>query len=249
MPPPPPPPNLTPPPGYMGYTPSPMSSVPLKRVNGIARAAIILVGMAAGVAVVNVPVGRSVVDEAERFLDGETNSTEFVEGIAPYALLSVVQGIAWIASAVLVMIWMFRVAANHRTLHRGGTWGPGWTIGGWFLPPFLYIIPFLMFRELWKASDPDVPVGGEWRQGAVSPLVPVWFVVYSILPLGSIAFQSNDVFSGFGADERDLAQQIVDGGASDAITALIAVAGAAVFILMARQITRRHQRLTGETTA
>jgi hypothetical protein len=226
-----------------------MSSVPLKRVNGIARAAMILVGVAGGVAVATVPVGRSVVDDAERFLDGETTDTEFVEGIAPYMLLGVVQIIAIAASAVLVMIWMFRLAANHRTLHRGGTWGPGWAIGGWFLPPLLYIIPFLMFRELWKASDPDVPVGGEWRQGPISPLVTIWFVVYSIVPLGMIAVQSNDTFSGLGGDERDLAQQIVDGGASDAIAAAIAVAGAVAFILLARQLTRRHQRLTGEISA
>ena len=56
------------------------------------------------------------------------------------------------------MIWMYRMAANHRALQRNGTWAPGWAIGGWFLPPGgLYIIPFLMFRELWKASDPNGP--------------------------------------------------------------------------------------------
>lgn len=225
-----------------------MGSVSLKRIGGVARAAMILVGLAAFVAVVNVPVAESVVDEAETYLAGGSSDTEFVESIAPYALLSVVQGVAVMASAVLVIIWMFRMAANHRTLHRGATWGPGWAIGGWFLPPLLYVIPFLMFRELWKASDPDVPVGGEWRTGRVSPLVPLWFVLYSVVPLLAIAFQANDVLSGFGADERDLAEQIVDGGTSNLVTAATAAAGAAVFIAMALQLTRRHQRFTGETT-
>ena len=144
---------------------------------------------------------------------------------------------------------MYRIAANHRTLHRGATWGPGWAIGGWFLPPLLYIIPFLMFRELWKAADPEVPIGGEWRDRTVSPVVTIWFLAYSILPLALLPFQSSDVFSSFSADERDLAQQIVDGGTTNVITAVTAVAGAIAFIAMARQLTQRHQQLTGETTS
>ena len=47
----------------------------------------------------------------------------------------------------------------------------------WILPQMLYVIPFLMFRVMWKASDTDVPIGGDWRSGRVSPIVPVWFVV------------------------------------------------------------------------
>ena len=58
------------------------------------------------------------------------------------------------------MIWMFKMAKNVRALGRQGLrYAPGWAIGGWFVPPcVLYVVPWLMFRELWKASDPEPPI-------------------------------------------------------------------------------------------
>ena len=165
--------------------------MPLKRVGGVGRAAVILVGLAAIFAALTVIASQTVTDEAEAFLDGATASEDFIESIAPYLLLTFVQGAVVIASMVLVMIWMFRLAANHRSLHRGATWGPGWAIGGWFLPPLLYIIPTIMFRELWRASDPDVPIGGDWKSRPVSPLPIAWFVVYSVIPI-ALMFARSD---------------------------------------------------------
>ena len=228
-------------PAYHGAAPAPA----LKRTNGLGKAAMVAVGATAVATVVTALVQRTVTDEAERFLAGGVSDTDFIESIAGYALLSVLQGVGVVVSAVLVIIWMFRVARNHRTLHRGGTWGPGWAIGGWFLPPLLYVIPTLMFNELWKASDPDVPVGGDWRSGRGTPLVPIWFVTYSVLPIVMMFFQSN-VFSGFGAAEEDLARQIIDDQDATLASGLVAVAGAVSFIALARALADRHQRFTGE---
>ena len=194
-------------------------------------------------------VSQTVTDEADAFLDGATSSEDFIESIAPYLLLTFVQGAVVIASMVLVMIWMFRLAANHRSMHRGATWGPGWAIGGWFLPPLLYIIPTLMFRELWRASDPDVPIGGDWKSCPASPLIVAWFVVYSLIPIGVMFAQSDTVLSGLGGSEDELAKQIAgDQGIVIASTAVTVVA-AVIFIAFARALTDRHQRLTGEVIA
>ena len=188
---------------------------------------------------------RSARDDAQDLLDGTISTEEFVERAAPYLLMSVVQGVATVATAVITMIWMFRIARNHRVLHRGGTWGPGWAIGGWFLPPLLFVIPALMFRELWKASDPDVPIGGDWRGNRTSPLVPLWFVVYSLVPLGLLVAQSADGVS-LTASEQDMAQQVLDGQGTTILSAAVSVAGALVFVLLVRGLTDRHRRLTGE---
>ena len=187
-------------------------------------------------------------DDARALLDDSISTDEFVERAAPYLLMTTVQGAVTLASAVVTIIWMYRIAKNHRTLHRGGTWGPGWAIGGWFLPPLLYVIPFLMFRELWKASDPDVPIGGEWRSRPVSPIVPLWFVLYSVIPLVLLVLQSRSGFN-LGASERDLAQQLIDDQQATIVGAVVAVAGAGVFILLVRGLTSRHRQLTGEPTA
>ena len=223
------------------------SSVPLKRVGGVTTAAIVLVAVSALVAVLTVLVGQSFSDEAETYLADGMSNTDFVEEVAPYLLLTLLQGAVSIAAAVLVIIWMFRIAKNHRTLRRVGTWGPGWAIGGWFLPPLLYIIPTLMFRELWKASDPDVPVGGDWKSGRTSPLVWVWFVLYSLVPVILLFAQGGDTLGSLGGSEDQLAEQLTGSQTSAVIATAVTIAGAVAFIALARALTSRHRRLIGES--
>lgn len=223
------------------------SSVPLKRVGGVTTAAIVLVAVSALVAVLTVLVGQTFSDEAETYLADGMSGTEFIEEVAPYLLLTLLQGAVSIAAAVLVIIWMFRIAKNHRTLRRVGTWGPGWAIGGWFLPPLLYIIPTLMFRELWKASDPDVPVGGDWKSGRTSPLIWVWFVLYSLVPVILLFAQGGDTLGSLGGSEDQLAEQLTGSQTSVVIATAVTIAGAAAFIALARALTSRHRRLIGES--
>jgi hypothetical protein len=215
------------------------------RVGALAKAAMVLVAIAGACSLLTYVIGLPLVDDAEAFLRGETSSNDFARTMAPYGVVALVQGVATVAAVVLVMIWMFRLAANLRAMHRGTRWGPGWAIGGWFLPPLLYIIPFLMFRELWKASDPDVPIGGEWTSRPVSWLVTAWFVVYGPV---SVVVQAASAGSGFnfGGTERDLAQQVVDGQDTAALTGVAGIVAAGLFVVMAARLTSRHQQLIGE---
>lgn len=231
----------------MGYTATPMSSVPLQRIGKLATATVALTAVSAVVSLTTIWASRAAKGDAEALLADTITTDEFVEQAAPYLLMSTVQGVATLATAVLTVIWMFRIARNHRTLHRATTWGPGWAIAGWILPPLLFVIPFLMFREMWKASDPDVPVGGDWQSRPVSPVVPVWFVLYSLIPVALLVFQAGTGLN-FSASERDLAQQIVDDQQATVIGGVVAVAGAAAFIVLVRGLTARHRRLTGEAT-
>lgn len=223
-----------------------MSSAPLKRVGGIGRTASILVVATSALSVVGLAMTGLVVDDAEAFLADDIDRTEFLEAATPYALVSFLQALALLASAIVVIVWMHRVAHNLRTLHRGTTWGPGWTIGGWFLPPFLYVIPFLTFREMWKASDPDVPIGGEWRAGSAAPIIAAWFVVFGPVQAALQIAQLGDSFAGFGAGEKALAEQITGSMTIPIIAALSDVVAAALFVVMSRQLNARHRRLTGE---
>ena len=236
---------LAAPPGYVGYTATPLGNYPLKRVGALAKAAMILVGIAGACSLLTYLIGIPLVDDAEAFLRGDTSSNDFARTMAPYGVVALVQGVATLAAVVLVMMWMHRLAANLRAMHRGTRWGPGWAIGGWFLPPLLYIIPFLMFRELWRASDPDVAIGGEWRSRPVSWVVTAWFVVYGPV---SIVVQAVSAGSGlsFGGSERDLAEQVVDAQDTAAFAGVAGVVAAALFIAMAARLTSRHKQLIGE---
>ena len=142
---------------------------------------------------------------------------------------------------------MHRVASNHTALHRGTTWGSGWAIGGWFAPPFVYVIPMLVLGEMWKASDPEVPVGGDWKRGASSPLIPVWFVTYSLIPLVLLIVGFDDMFGGLGGDQAEqLAEQLTGDMLTSVVGAAANIVSAVVFLVIVRTITARHRRLTGE---
>lgn len=223
-----------------------MGSVPLKRVGGLAGVAAILVGASGVLSLISVAATRLAVDEAEAYLDGDLGEAAFLDAATSYALLSFVQALSVLAAAVVVIVWMHRIARNLRTLHRGTTWGPGWAIGGWFAPPLLFVIPYLALREMWKASDPDVPVGGEWRSRPVSPLVTAWFVVFGPVGAALQLAQLGDTFSGLSGGQEALAEQITGDMTVPLIAAVADLVAAVLFILVARGLTARHRRLTGE---
>jgi hypothetical protein len=102
-----------------------------------------------------------------------------------------------------------------------------------------------MFRELWKASDPDVPIGGEWRSRTVSWIVTAWFVVYGPMSIVVQVISARSGFS-FGGSERDLAQQVVDAQDTAALAGVTGVAAAALFVVLAARLTSRHKQLIGE---
>jgi len=223
--------------------------VPLSRVSGLGRIAVVLVLIAGVLPFFELLMRRTAVDDADKFLAGEIDSQDFTTNVLGYMMVGLVQGMVTLAAAVLTIIWMFRIAKNLRILHRGTTWGPGWAIGGWVAPPMVYVIPTLMFAELWKASNPEVPVGGDWRSGRSSPLPIVWGVLYTVPQLIAFALESGSLLDQLGGTEETIAKQITGSQTSDIVLAICSLAAAIAFALLARQLTDRHRRLTGESSA
>jgi lysylphosphatidylglycerol synthetase-like protein (DUF2156 family) len=222
------------------------SAAPAQRIGGLATAASIMCGVAAlGLVFMAVLQGTSRAD-AHAYLNGELSDSQFISAVTPYALVTFIQSVSVLATVVLVIVWMYRIAANLRKLGRRGTWGPGWAIGGWFLPPMLYIIPLLMFRELWHGSDPSTPLDANWRSKRFHPVIIAWFALYSVAPLVMLVRTGDQSLASIGGAERELAEHIAGSSTSTWITAAIGVAGAGAFIALCRMLTARHQRLTGE---
>lgn len=251
-PPPPPPPGLTgsQPPGYTAYANAPTVGK-LSRVGGLSTALVVLVGVVGVSAVIAAVLSGGARDSARDFREGRITENEFLESYLAVGMLGLLQLVATIAAFVLTMIVMYRLAANHRALGRRGTWAPGWAIGGWFLPPLvIYVIPFLMFRELWKASDPDAPHGtDQWKRSPVSALVPLWWVLYGLVPLGLIVMQGAGSVGGggFTSSTDALAETVEEQFALTLVGSLLTLAAAVVFIAMIRGLVARHRRLTGES--
>lgn len=251
---PPPPPPLAPPPGYVGYAETNWRG-DLSRVGGLERWISILLGVSVLTMIIGLVTIPSAVDAADDFF-ADRDDDAFTSSIAAHTVSESVAGLVSIALVVLSIVWLYRVIGNHRTIGRAVTWAPGWAIGGWFLPPFLFVIPMLVLRESWKASTPDGPPTSEsWRDEGESPLLWLWFVAYSVLPLvfgilsavqvGQLVFGSG---SGFGGDAADIAEYYSDGEALLYAQSIVSIVAAVAWFLVVRAITARHTRLTGEAS-
>ena len=233
------------PPGYTAYDPSFALRRATHRLAGLARAIQILIVVLFATSAVSMIV---ILANRSRFADlaAERIEESEIEGaIGAVGLVGVLTGLCQLAVAVCVMIWMWRAASNLRAAGRSDTtWAPGWGIGGWFCPPCIFVIPWLMLQELWKGAAPDAPPGpGPWRTTAANRLIPLWWVLYGLggLIVGGLQFRS-----GFAGDTEELAE-FYDDAALWTLASTVVTAGAGIcFIVIVRGITARHRRLTGE---
>jgi hypothetical protein len=248
--PPPPPPGLSPPPGAVGYQSGPWGAVTLERVGGLAKALTVVLIVNALGQIVTALFLRGQIDNARDLIAERIDDDTFLERQLGFSGVSLLTGGTTLAAAVLTMIWLYRVARNHRSLRRQTTWAPGWAVGGWFLPPLLYVIPTLMVREHWKAADPSSPPGDDsWRRGPEPWLVWVWFFVYSVAPILVLFRGDTTVLGpGFGANAEDLAESLVDAESSLWMSAALSFIAAILWLVIVRGLTARHRQLTGEAS-
>lgn len=246
--PPPPPFNLTPPPGYVAY--GGPGSVPFgtQPIGGVAKPLGILMMIMVPVQLLSVFSTISISNSAKDYLEGTISESKFKEAYS--GNLSQIGGLLVIPVAVLTMIWMLRMAKNLRALGRtGATFAPGWAIGGWFTPPCaIYAVPWLMLKELWRGSDPDLPAGDpNWKSGRVSPLITAWWIMYGLLPLAGFATAAGLLSGLQDVDTRDLADQFDKFAAINIALGVLGIGTAVVYLMIVRQLSARHMKAIGET--
>jgi len=254
-PPPPPPPPPGPPPAFGPPTgpPAESSGPQVRKVSGLGSALVILtsiVGVSALLSGITQAGARS---DARNFLDGVISEEEFLEAYSSASGAGALASAGQIAIAILTFTMMFKMARNLRDAGRDTRWGPPWAIAGWVLPPgVLYLIPWLMFRELWKASDPNVADGSDWRSTAdpVPVSFTLWWVFFGLAPIPFATLLGVSVVdAGLMANDTRalatiLAEQYWVTFASSVATAIAAVA----YVIMIRSLTSRHRHFTGELT-
>ena len=249
--PPPPPLNLTPPPGYVAYGGAGAAGGHFRRTKGLAKWLVVLLGVSLLVQVALILVQLTLKDAAKDFIDETLTAAQFDDKIAVFLLVALLAGIASVAQLVIMIIWTFRLAKNHQVLNRQPqTFSPGATIAVNLLGGCtLGILNYFMWRELWKASDPETAPGDpSWKQRLVSPLI----TVYLVLSLGAIAAGVASGVNQFGGirtsnKAEDLAEDLADQLAVISLSGLLTAAAAAVFIVVVRQLSARHMKAIGET--
>ncbi len=194
-------------------------------------------------------VQTSVNDAAGDLLDGSITEAAFDDRSTPAQLIQVLQGVAQIAAGVLTVIWMYRIARNVRSVGRDTTFHPLFSIFGWALPPFLFVLPTLVLRELWKASTPDSTAGEGGKRSGDNPLLYVWFVLFGLAPAVVFLLTVGSVFDAAlntSGDSRVAAEAIDAGSNYTLVSGVLVIAAAAVWIVFAKQLTARHVALIGE---
>jgi Domain of unknown function (DUF4328) len=136
---------------------------------------------------------------------------------------------------VLFIIWMFRSAKNHEALgSTGARFGPGWSIGSWFIPLANFVIPVLIMQDLWRGSD--VGRGRDdrnWRAASRSSLVGAWWAFWVASFLRYAA--TNAAFHGNSSLDHIKRSNFV------ALVGVVATGVAAILaIFVVRGLTRRQ---------
>lgn len=261
-PPPPPPPQpvpsypapgpLTPPPGYVAYgAPGAAMSSQFQPVKRFTTALVALQAVGMVVSLVAAIWQARLVDDAQRFLDGVITRREFENAFDSFSQFSFISLPVALAVIVLSAIWSYRIAGNLTSAGRAPlTWKSGFTILVWVFGCLLGILPFLLLREHWRASDPELGYGDPaWKSRPVSPLVTAWFVTNLVGQLASIA-AAGSVMSNFDPDAADdattLAKQFADQSGYIIPGTILALAASVLLIMVVRALSARHMRLTHE---
>jgi len=217
-----------------------------RSLHTVSRWLLALLGVSVALQVLNLPVIIAVRSRAVRYRDGRISTQSFQDTLNRQALIRLpLNGVA-VGVAVMSIIWMYRVAENHRALARQGSrWSPGWAIGGWFIP--LLVVPWLMLRELWRGSDPASPPGDpHWRQRRASPLLTAWWVVYALAPVGGTLVTLAGISFG-DSEERTakMARAVRHLYGAEIVSSVMTIVGGLLFAKVVWDLTRRQQALTG----
>lgn len=250
--PPPPPPNMAPPPGYVayggGYT-EPQGS--FRRIGALGKWLVALLCVSLAAQAILVVVQLTLKDAASDFLSSG-NVDVFDDKLVAYVGFSALVGIASIAQLVILIIWTWRMAKNAQLLGRQPQkFSPGATIainilGGCTLG----ILPFFMWREVWRASDPDVAPGdARWKSGLVTALIPVHLGLTLAGVVSTISISASagaTVGWNQGGSRTEIAERLNDKVFALVVSGLATAAAAVVFLVIVRQLTARHMRATRE---
>jgi len=144
---------------------------------------------------------------------------------------SLVRVVAMVGTAAAIMAWLFIAAENLENWGVRLKWGPGWSIGGWFVPVANLVIPVLVVNELAKASASAVsPQSAPRRTG--TGLIAAWWVTFLL----GTGFTRASAQKRFAPDEGDFVLGYVLPGT------LCYVAAAVLGMLVIRHITAAQAR-------
>lgn len=181
--------HLPPPPsapggGWSAVGPYATSSMPMPTIRSLAGLATALTVLLALVALVELWTAQALLRRAGLFDDAANGIlVGFEEGTdADDRVRAGLLGhfFGFVAIAVVFITWQFRHAKNAEVLGARGGLGPGWAIGGWFVPLGNYVLPAVQLHQSSRASDLE---GRQAGRGRGSGLVVLWAILFAMASL------------------------------------------------------------------
>jgi len=233
------------------YATSSMPRPPMRSLKGLAVALLVLL-----ILVALVEVGAAAARSSRAGLLDEVAESPFsidVDEISDadgaVAAFSILHVLLLLAAGVVFIIWQFRHAKNAEVLGARGGLGPGWAIGGWFIPLANLVLPTVQIFQSSKASD--VASRQEGRPPKGSALVIIWGVVFSlgllVLGAGGALAPSDDD----GDFEIDSFEDVDDLASSDRTASaghIILIPAAILGIVMVRTLTKKQTQAFDAST-
>ncbi|MFE6913743.1 DUF4328 domain-containing protein [Streptomyces rubiginosohelvolus] len=158
-------------PGGWGVATWPRSPV------GLARAVTALLGLVIAADLFAIGTGLRVRALWDRLATDEAMDVFSPDGASAERLYLVsgnVQNLANLVTAVVFIIWFHRTRRNAEVFDPSvQRMGPGWAVGGWFVPVANFWFPYRVASGVWEASAQTRPDGG-WRTVPRTPLNLWW---------------------------------------------------------------------------
>jgi len=179
--------QLPPPPapGTAGWSPvgpyatSTAAVPPMRSLRGLAIALLVLFTVVALVDVVGAAalfnraglIEDLLTSDPPSFSEGEDADSAVAGALGTHLFLM-------LALAVVFIIWQWRHAKNAETMGQRGGLGPGWAIGGWFIPLANFVLPGVQIFQSSKASDRQARSQG--RRGKGAGIVIAWAIAFGL---------------------------------------------------------------------
>lgn len=155
---------------------------PIRGIRGMSVAVVvllILVGVTYAVIAAVCGWGITVIDSfvAHPTLAGAENIRLFSGSLL---VISLVTGVAFLAAAVVSVVWLFRARANAEAMtaapHRRAK---PWLVFGWVTPVVALWFPKQIVDDIWRASHPDHPRDGSGLDAVRRPAIGyVWWSIF-----------------------------------------------------------------------
>jgi Domain of unknown function (DUF4328) len=241
---------MSPPPGFVAYGGPGSYAASFRRIGGLTKALITLSVIGIVATVGSLVAQLALRSEAVAYRKGDLTLSEFTDKLGPYLAATAVAGLVGLATLVVQIIWTFRIATNMQVLRRQPrSFSPGGTIAVNILGGCtLSILPYFMWRELWKGSEPDAPAGDPaWKQRPVGMIVHLWFAATLVTIGASLALGVASAVTRFNSGSNSTLAKQLDTQIGYVVSAgALGIVATIAFVNLVRQLSSRHMQTTRE---